>query len=131
MSVANWIEHKRELTKALDIEKEVIVFLNYLESGIIYIGFDKEGSVTGVEDVDSGMTEKGSFIRVGTASEPMPQKMIEELFAKRTRNSLGKIDPEQSLLGESQETLYLSIDSFFSCLLQAEKNRNTRTISTG
>jgi predicted HTH transcriptional regulator len=38
-----------------------------------------------------GMTEKGCFIRVGTASEPMSQKMIEELFAKRTRNSLGKI----------------------------------------
>ena len=38
-----------------------------------------------------GMTEKGSFIRVGTASEPMIQKMIEELFARRTRNSLGKI----------------------------------------
>lgn len=38
-----------------------------------------------------GMTEKGCFIRVGTATEPLPQKMIEELFAKRTRNSLGRI----------------------------------------
>jgi hypothetical protein len=28
-----------------------------------------------------GMTEKGSFIRIGTASDPMPQKIIEELFA--------------------------------------------------
>jgi ATP-dependent DNA helicase RecG len=142
MSETNRIEYKRELTKELDIEKEVIAFLNYHEGGIIYIGIDKEGSVTGVEDVDSdmliikdrlknniqpsclglfdvraesrgekslikviiasgpekpyfkrkyGMTEKGSFTRVGTASEPMPQKMIEELFAKRTRNSLGKI----------------------------------------
>ncbi len=136
------IEYKRELSKDLDIEKEVIAFLNYHEGGIIYIGIDKEGSVVGVEDVDPdmlkikdrlknniqpsclglfdvrseksgekylikviiasgpekpyfkrkyGMTEKGSFIRVGTASEPMPQKMIEELFAKRIRNSLGKI----------------------------------------
>jgi len=142
MSETNRIEYKRELTKDLDIEKEVIAFLNYHEGGIIYIGIDEEGSVVGVEDVDPdmlkikdrlknniqpsclglfdvraerrgerplikvtiasgpekpyykrkyGMTEKGSFIRIGTASEPMPQKMIEELFAKRTRNSLGKI----------------------------------------
>jgi len=142
MFETNRIEHKRELTKDLDLEKEVIAFLNYHEGGIIFIGVDKDGSVTGVEDVDSdmlkikdrlknniqpsclglfdvraekrgekylikvilasgpekpyfkrkyGMTEKGSFIRVGTASEPMPQKMIEELFSKRTRNSLGKI----------------------------------------
>ncbi len=142
MSETNRIEHKRELTKDLDIEKEVIAFLNYHEGGVIYIGIDKDGSVAGVENVDSdmlkikdrlknniqpsclglfdvrsekraeknlvkitiasgpekpyfkrkyGMTEKGCFIRVGTASEPMTQKMIEELFAKRTRNSLGKI----------------------------------------
>lgn len=142
MSETNRIEHKRELTKDLDIEKEVIAFLNYHEGGVIYIGIDKDGSVAGVENVDSdmlkikdrlknniqpsclglfdvraekraeknlvkitiasgpekpyfkrkyGMTEKGCFIRVGTASEPMPQKMIEEFFAKRTRNSLGKI----------------------------------------
>lgn len=38
-----------------------------------------------------GMSEKGTFIRVGTAAEPMPAKMIESLFAKRTRNSIGKI----------------------------------------
>jgi len=142
MSETNRIEYKRELSKDLDIEKEVIAFLNYHEGGIIYFGIDRDGSVIGVEDVDSdmlrikdrlknniqpsclglfdvrseksgeeylikvtiasgpekpyfkrkyGMTEKGSFIRVGTASEPMPQKMIEELFAKRIRNSLGKI----------------------------------------
>ncbi len=142
MSETNRIEYKRELTKDLDIEKEVIAFLNYPEGGIIYIGIDKNGLATGVKDVDSdmlkikdrlknhiqpsclglfdvrseksgekylikviiasgpekpyfkrkyGMTEKGSFIRVGTASEPMPQKMIEELFSRRTRNSLGKI----------------------------------------
>lgn len=142
MSETNRIEYKRELTKDLDIEKEVIAFLNYQEGGIIFIGITKDGSVTGVEDVDSdmlkikdrlknniqpsclglfdvradmrgekslikitiasgpekpyfkrkyGMTEKGCFIRVGTASEPMTRKMIEELFVRRTRNSLGKI----------------------------------------
>ena len=142
MSETNRIEYKRELTKDLDLEKEVIAFLNYQEGGIIFFGIDKDGSVSGVEDVDSdmlkikdrlknniqpsclglfdvraerrgdkslirvtiasgpekpyfkrkyGMTEKGSFIRIGTASEPMTLKMIEELFARRTRNSLGKI----------------------------------------
>jgi predicted HTH transcriptional regulator len=142
VSETNRIEHKRELTKDLDLEKEVIAFLNYHEGGIIYIGIDKDGSVYGVEDADSdmlkikdrlknniqpsclglfdvraenrgekalikitiasgpekpyfkrkyGMTERGCFIRIGTAAEPMTQKMIEELFARRTRNSLGKI----------------------------------------
>jgi predicted HTH transcriptional regulator len=38
-----------------------------------------------------GMTEKGCFIRVGSASEPMPQRMIDELFSKRVRNSISKI----------------------------------------
>ena len=30
-----------------------------------------------------GMTEKGCFFRVGSASEPMPLRMIDELFSKR------------------------------------------------
>ena len=45
-----------------------------------------------------GMSEKGCFIRVGSAAEPMPVRMIEDLFAKRTRNSIGKIvSPRQDL----------------------------------
>lgn len=45
-----------------------------------------------------GMSEKGCFIRTGSASEPMSVRMIEELFAKRTRNSIGKIiSPRQDL----------------------------------
>src|SRR5690606_17901804 len=38
-----------------------------------------------------GMTEKGCYMRIGTGAEPMPQKLIETLFATRTRNSIGKI----------------------------------------
>src|SRR5690554_568748 len=38
-----------------------------------------------------GMTDRGCFIRVGTAAEPMPQTMIDRLFATRTRNSIGRI----------------------------------------
>jgi len=38
MSETNRIEYKRELTSELDIEKEVVAFLNYKEGGYIYIG---------------------------------------------------------------------------------------------
>lgn len=54
-----------------------------------------------------GMSEKGCFIRVGTAAEPMPVKMIEELFSKRTRNSIGKIrSPRQDLTFEQLKIYY-------------------------
>jgi ATP-dependent DNA helicase RecG len=174
MSETNRIEYKRELTKDLDIEKEVIAFLNNHEGGIIYIGIDKHGSVIGVEDVDSdmlkikdrlknniqpsclglfdvrterrdektlikvtiasgpekpyfkrkyGMTEKGCFIRVGTASEPMTLKMIEELFARRTRNSLGKIvSCKQDLRFEQLRIFYeeagFSLNENFTAILE-------------
>ncbi len=38
MTETNRIEYKRELTPELDIEKEVVAFLNYKEGGYIYIG---------------------------------------------------------------------------------------------
>lgn len=45
-----------------------------------------------------GMTSEGCFIRVGSSCESMSQKQIEELFAKRTRNSLKNIiSPTQDL----------------------------------
>ena len=54
-----------------------------------------------------GMTEKGCFIRIGSASEPMPQRMIEDLFSKRTRNSIGKIkSPRQDLHFEQLKIYY-------------------------
>lgn len=53
------------------------------------------------------MSEKGTFIRIGTAAEPMPVRMIESLFAKRTRNSIGKIkSPKQSLTFEQLKIYY-------------------------
>lgn len=51
----NRIEYKRELTPDLDIEKEVISFLNYKEGGYIYIGIDNDGTIVGVEDADECM----------------------------------------------------------------------------
>ena len=45
-----------------------------------------------------GMTPEGCFIRIGSSCESMSQKQIEELFAKRTRNSLKNIlSPTQNL----------------------------------
>lgn len=53
-----------------------------------------------------GMTERGAFIRIGTASEPMPQKMIDTLFAKRTRNSISKIKSNHQNLSFEQLKIY-------------------------
>jgi len=53
-----------------------------------------------------GLSEKGCFIRVGSASEPMPVRMIEDLFSKRTRNSIGKIVSNQQDLTFAQLKIY-------------------------
>ncbi|EHQ35151.1 AAA-4 family protein [Methanoplanus limicola DSM 2279] len=54
-----------------------------------------------------GMTEKGCFIRIGSASDPMPARMIKELFAKRVRNSIGNIrSPRQDLSFEQLRIYY-------------------------
>ena len=53
-----------------------------------------------------GMSEKGCFIRVGTAAEPMTVKQIQEIFAKRTRDSIGKIRSNKQDLSFSQLKIY-------------------------
>lgn len=54
-----------------------------------------------------GLSEKGAFIRVVSASEPMSARMIEDLFAKRTRNNIGKIkSPRQDLKFEQLRIYY-------------------------
>ena len=164
MPETNRIEYKAQLTKDLDLEKEVVAFLNYREGGLIYVGIDKTGKVLGVADTDGdalkikdriknniapsamglfdvvseerenkelpggeasilkiivasgsekpyfkkkyGMTEKGCYIRIGTAAEPMPQTMIDKLFASRTRNSIGKIKAHRQDLSFEQLRIY-------------------------
>lgn len=157
MPETNRIEYKRELNTDVDIEKEVIAFLNYHEGGVIYMGINKAGKVVGVGDADGdalkikdriknnlspsamglfdvvveerddmeiikiivasgsekpyfkkkyGMTDKGCFIRVGTAAEPMSQAMIDKLFATRTRNSIGKIRSNRQDLSFEQLRIY-------------------------
>jgi predicted HTH transcriptional regulator len=45
-----------------------------------------------------GMSPRGCFLRIGSATEPMPERQIEALFAKRTRNSISRIvSPGQDL----------------------------------
>lgn len=152
MTETNRIEFKEKLTDKLDLEEEVVAFLNYREGGVIYVGVNKNGVPVGVEDIDGdmlkikdrirnkispspmglfdvtaeymegvkvirvfvasgsekpyylskvGMSPKGSFIRVGTAAEPITQDMIEYLFAHRVRNSLRNIkSPRQDLTFE-------------------------------
>lgn len=157
MTETNRIELKRELTDELDIEKEVIAFLNNREGGIIYVVIDKDGKVVGVKDIDGdmlkikdrirknishspmglfdvlaenidgtnvikiflasgsekpyyktkyGMSTRGCYIRVGTAAEPMPTDMIENLFAHRVRNSLRNIVSPRQDLTFSQLRIY-------------------------
>lgn len=126
------VEFKRELNAELDLEKEVIAFLNSPEGGFIYLGIAKNGQRLGVADLDGdmlkvkdrikhnispsamglfdlveeetppgvhcikiivasgsekpyakrkyGLSEKGCFIRIGTAAEPMPVAMIDKLL---------------------------------------------------
>nr|NJM02680.1 hypothetical protein [Desulfobacula sp.] len=77
MTESSRIEYKRELSDSL--EKEVFAFLNAHEGGMIWIGVDNSGEAVagGLEKLyylkKYGMTEKGCFLRVGSAAEPMPQ----------------------------------------------------------
>lgn len=142
MIETNRIELKRELTRDLDLEKEVVAFLNYHEGGMIYVGIDDDGHAVGVKDIDGdmlkikdrirtgispspmglfdvqteliddirvikifiasgsekpyykikyGLSERGCFIRVGTAAEPMTSKQIEDMYTKRVHRSLKNI----------------------------------------
>ena len=157
MIETNRIEFKRELTRELDIEREVVAFLNYREGGTIYIGIDDNGHPVKINDIDDdmlkvkarirnnilpspmglfdvqtetiegtqvikivvasgsekpyykaqyGMSPRGCFIRVGTAVEPMPQDMIDRLYATRTRHSLSRIVANRQDLTFEQLRIY-------------------------
>lgn len=53
-----------------------------------------------------GMSAKGCYLRIGSASEPMPVRMIEELFARRIRNSIGTIKSRKQTLSFEQLKIY-------------------------
>ena len=71
MTETNRIEFKRELTRELDLEREVGAFLNYREGGIIYIGVDDDGNAVGVNDMDGDMLKIKDRIRKGISPSPM------------------------------------------------------------
>lgn len=57
----------------------------------------------------NGMSPRGCFIRVGSSSQPMETSLIDDLYSKRTRNSLNKItSPRQSLSFEQLQIYYQS-----------------------
>jgi predicted HTH transcriptional regulator len=53
-----------------------------------------------------GMSERGCFIRIGSASEPMPGEMIESLYSKRVRNTIGKMESPRHDLTFEQLFIY-------------------------
>ena len=56
-----------------------------------------------------GMSESGCFIRIGTSAQPMSQMSIDDLYARRTHNTLRKIvSPRQNLNFEQLQIYYQS-----------------------
>ena len=53
-----------------------------------------------------GLSPKGCFIRVGSASEPMDVNQIEDMFSRRTRVSIGKIKSNKQDLSFEQLKIY-------------------------
>lgn len=52
------------------------------------------------------MTEKGCFIRIGSAAEPMAKVMIESLYGKRVRNMIGLMESPRLELRFEQLKIY-------------------------
>lgn len=59
-----------------------------------------------------GMSPKGCFIRVGSASEPMTTRMIEDLYARRIRDSIGNITSRYQDLRFEQLKIYYNETSY-------------------
>lgn len=53
-----------------------------------------------------GMSPKGAFMRVGSATEPLNQRQIEDFFSKRIRNSISKIKSNKQELTFEQLKIY-------------------------
>ena len=70
-----------------------------------------------------GMSSKGCFIRLGSAIEPINSKMIEEMFVKRVRDSISKIESPRADLTFEQLKIYygargLNLNSHFAKSLE-------------
>lgn len=71
MTETNRLEYKQELTPEVDIEKEVVAFLNYKEGGFIYIGIDRGGKTVGVDDIDGCMLKLKDRIKNNVSPSAM------------------------------------------------------------
>lgn len=71
MIETNRIEFKRQLTRDLDIEKEVVAFLNYREGGIIYIGIDDNGRPVENANLDNDILSIKNRLRDNILPSPM------------------------------------------------------------
>lgn len=71
MIETNRIEFKRQLTRDLDIEKEVVAFLNYREGGIIYIGIDDDGRPVENANLDNDILSIKNRLRDNILPSPM------------------------------------------------------------
>lgn len=76
-----------------------------------------------------GMSPRGCFLRVGTAAEPMTTRMIEELYARRTRNSIGIIEsPRKKLTFQQLHIFYqekgFDVKNNFAANLELLTNEN-------
>lgn len=89
MTETTRIENKAILTPELDIEKEVIAFLNYKEGGCIYIGVDKNGQTLGVDDVDDCMLRLKD--RIKNNISPSAMGLFDIAEEKRDGRSVVKI----------------------------------------
>lgn len=89
MTETTRIENKAVLTPDLDIEKEVIAFLNYKEGGCIYIGVDKNGQTFGVDDVDDCMLRLKD--RIKNNISPSAMGLFDITEEKRDGRSVVKI----------------------------------------
>lgn len=89
MTETTRIENKAILTPELDIEKEVIAFLNYKEGGCIYIGVDKNGQTLGIDDVDDCMLRLKD--RIKNNISPSAMGLFDITEEKRDGRSVVKI----------------------------------------
>lgn len=89
MNETTRIENKVALSPELDIEKEVIAFLNYKEGGFIYIGIDKNGHTVGVDDVDDCMLRLKD--RIKNNISPSAMGLFDIVEEKKDGRSVVKI----------------------------------------
>ncbi|MFI3327241.1 MAG: putative DNA binding domain-containing protein, partial [Clostridia bacterium] len=54
----------------------------------------------------NGMSPKGCYIRIGSGNQQMTEAMIEDLFSRRIRNSLSKIESPRAKLTFEQLQIY-------------------------